>query len=235
MGGGSPAVASPRHAVLPPSRAVAESASGCGRGGHAVVDPLNEAAKETRLAAEARAAHDEATARVHDDKASRHAADAAARSAEHSARLSVAGEYAWNRGLHATSISTMVGPWCSLCSQLLVDARLCTSAKSAAVVLLRQGAQCVMLARRNSKSGSDVLPVFLPDAWLALQPWPSLVVKQVGYYGVQVYLLECYPASTTVPDHRYVRLECFSTSYSLRGALGICESNKSQAGDYCAA
>ena len=109
--------------------------------------------------------------------------------------------YAWNRGLHATSISTMVGPWCSLCSQLLIDARLCTSAKSAAVVLLRDGAQCVMLARRNRKSDSNVLPVFLPDAcqWLARQPWPSLVVKQVGYYGVQVYLLECYPASTTVP------------------------------------
>ena len=66
-------------------------------GGHAVVDPLNEAAEERRLAAEARAAHDEATARVHDDKAYRHAADAAARSAEHSARLSVAGEYSWNR------------------------------------------------------------------------------------------------------------------------------------------
>ena len=78
-----------------------------------------------------------------------------------------------------------------------------TPANSATVVLLRRGAQCVMLARRIRKSaGSDVLQVFLPDAWLALQPSSSLAVKQVGYYGVQFYLLECYPATvpaTTVP------------------------------------
>ena len=97
LGGGSPAVASLRHAVLPPSRAVADSAGGRGRGGHAVVGPLTAAAESKRLAGDARERGDEEEATMHDAKATALSATAAAASKAYSARMSAAGECAWNR------------------------------------------------------------------------------------------------------------------------------------------
>jgi len=71
-------------------RHLAAFAAAAGSGGHAVVDPLNAAARATRLAAEARGWGDETTAQAHDATAAEISATAAAASKAHFMRRSAA-------------------------------------------------------------------------------------------------------------------------------------------------